>query len=255
MLFEQQEQLSVRHLIQHFQREIPITVDHSCTICFPQPRTIPVTFLNFWNWIERYYFEDSFTIYTVSALPVYCQAYRNDPNINKSQFVVDLAVKLFLSIRYKRIPDSFTDLLYIFLNFSFRSNYFQDPITPQLIADFNSDVNFVNNFTFAAGATPTPSLRNSPVNTNIPTQPNPLPPQNLTNNPPINMASANEMKTIFQNIFGINPGLVNNGATLKDVLTNVQTAVDATTTAVDNLTQANTNRATGKIVDVPLFHR
>jgi len=155
MLFEQQEQLSVRHLIQHFQREIPITVDHSCTICFPQPRTIPVTFLNFWDWIEQYYFGDSFTIYTVSALPVYCQAYSNDPNINKSQFVVDLAVKLFLSIRYKRIPESFTDLLYIFLNFTFRSNYFQDPITPQLIADFNSDINFVNNFTFAAGATST----------------------------------------------------------------------------------------------------
>ena len=153
MLFEQQEQLSVRHLIQHFQREIPITVDHSCTICFPQPRTIPVTFLNFWNWIERYYFGDSFTIYTVSALlgliiffnfffAVYCQAYRNDPNINKSQFVVDLAVKLFLCIRYKRIPDSFTDLLYIFLNFTFRSNYFQDPITPQLIGKNSFRKNF-----------------------------------------------------------------------------------------------------------------
>src|SRR5207249_4516949 len=133
---------------------------------------------------------------------------------------------------------------------------FQDPITPQLIADFNSDVNFVNNFTFAAGATSTSSLRNSPVNTDIPpTQPNPLPSPNLPNNPLVNMASANEMKTIFQNIFGIDPNNVNNGATLKDVLGNVQNAVNATTTAVDNLTQANTNRATGKIIDVPLFHR
>ena len=192
MLFEQQEQLSVQHLIQHFQREIPITVDHSCLICFPQPRVIPVTFLNFWNWIEQYYFGDSFTLYTVSALPIYCQAFRNDPNIIKSQSVVNLAVKLFLSIRYKRLPDSFTDLLYIFLNFTFRTNYFQDPITPQLINSFNSDITFVNNSSFAAGATSTSNnsaLTNPPENTLTPP---------VQQNQLVNMAAtAQEMEQIF----------------------------------------------------------
>src|SRR5438034_6153988 len=239
MLFEQQEQLSVQHLIQHFQREIPITVDHSCLICFPQPRIIPVTFLNFWNWIEQYYFGDSFTLYTVSALPIYCQAFRNDPNIIKSQSVVNLAVKLFLSIRYKRLPYSFTDLLYIFLNFTFRTNYFQDPITPQLINSFNSDITFVNNFSFATGATSTSNnsaLTNPPENTlTPPVQQNQLANLFPLNNQPVNMAQPathDELKTIFQNIFGINPATPNNPNALAAVLGNVQTAVDATNTAL-----------------------
>src|SRR5436305_12445406 len=101
MLLEQQERISVQHLIEHFQNSTALSIDHSCTICYSQPRVITVTFRNFWNWLETYYFADTYTLYSVHALPVYCQAFQNDPNINKSPSVTNLATQLLLSIRYQ----------------------------------------------------------------------------------------------------------------------------------------------------------
>ena len=103
MVFEQQEQLIVKHLYEHHRIEYqPLsTIDHSCTTCYPQPQVVTVSFQNFWNWIESYHSEESFTIYTVQALHIYFQAFERDSNTNKSQQVINLAVKLFLSIRYR----------------------------------------------------------------------------------------------------------------------------------------------------------
>jgi hypothetical protein len=140
MLLEQQERLSVQHLIEHYQNSTALSIDHSCTICYPQPRVITVNFQNFWNWIENHYFGDSFTLYSVHALPTYCQAFRNEPNTNKSQAVINLAVKLLLSIRYSIRPSSFPDLLHLFLNVTYRTNYFEEPVTLELLNNLNRDL-------------------------------------------------------------------------------------------------------------------
>src|SRR5581483_8271736 len=160
MLFEQQDRLSARHLIEHFQDLIPTSIDHSCIICFPQPQVITTQFQNFWDWIEKYYFGETFTLYTVQALQTYFIAFNNDPNNTKSQQVIDLAVKIFLSISYSQRPWSFPDLLFIFLNYTHRSNYFQDPITSELIQRFEADN---NNYSYAAGVTGTSDPRSLPT--------------------------------------------------------------------------------------------
>lgn len=40
------------HLIEH---STALFIDHSCTICYPQPIVITISIQNFWNWIETYY--------------------------------------------------------------------------------------------------------------------------------------------------------------------------------------------------------
>src|SRR6266542_5005290 len=158
MLLEQQEEISVKHLIQHFNRAIPTIVDHSCLNCFPRLQVIPVTFLNFWNWIETYYFGKNFTLYTVSALPIYYETFRRDPNTTKSSFVISLALKLLLSISYYRRPSLLQDLLYYLLNFTFCTNYFENPITPEVITTFKTASISVKDSTFTAKHPATPAI-------------------------------------------------------------------------------------------------
>ena len=83
----------------------------------------PMEFRNFWNWLETYYRAETFTLYTVQALPIYCAAFQNDSNSTKPPQVVDLALKILLSISYFVRPNVLEDLVYYFLNFTFRTNY------------------------------------------------------------------------------------------------------------------------------------
>src|SRR3954454_20151798 len=87
MLLEQQENLSVKHLIEHFTNLTALSIDHSCTICYPRPQLVTVEFENFWNWIETYFCGDTFTLYTVQALPIYCVAFQNDTSINNFFYI------------------------------------------------------------------------------------------------------------------------------------------------------------------------
>src|SRR4051812_28524299 len=108
---------------------------------------VTVEFENFWNWIEIYFCGDTFTLYTVQALPIYCVAFQNDTNINKSQKVVDITVELLLSITYSVRPESFSDLIYFLLNFTYRTNYFKNPVTVELIDNVNLEISVTNKFT------------------------------------------------------------------------------------------------------------
>ena len=243
MSFERQEALSVQHLIQYFNRELPTVIDHSCVICFPTPETVTIQFRNFWNWIYTYYRADTFTLYTVQALPVYCVAFQNDTNFTKSFQVVDLAVKLLLSISYFVRPTSLEDLVYYFLYFTFRTNYFNNPITPELITAFNTDLATVNNNPLSNYQAP---INNPPLN-------------NQTNN--VNM-DADAMKDIMKMVWGTDPNdgtrLRNVGDFLKDTLntntTAITNALQNNLTAINTLTTANQNRTTSKVVDVPFFY-
>jgi hypothetical protein len=167
MLLEQQEDLSTKHLIEHFQNLIPLSVDHSCVICYPQPKVVTVEFQNFWNWIETYFLADTYTLYSVAALPIFITAFNNDPNTLKSQQVVDLAIKLLLSISYFVRPEPFTDLISFLLNFTSRTNYFQNPVTTDIIQQFNKDLeanHITKTLTFATFQNPNPPV--------LPNQPN-----------------------------------------------------------------------------------
>jgi hypothetical protein len=242
MQFEEQEKLSARHIVEHFKNLTPLSIDHSCTICYPQPKTVSVEFKNFWDWIEAYFLADTYTLYTVQALHTYFTAFQNDPNTKKSQQVIDLAIKILLSIAYSIRPNSFTDLIYFSLNFTYRTNYFKNPVTADLINTYNSDITAAN----TSSTTQVPFL---PV-------PVPTPP-----NPNTNMAiSQAEMLLLFQNAFGLdNNGRVRNiGDLLNDTLINnnntMQTELQNNLAAINALAQANQNRISTKIIDVPTFH-
>ena len=232
MVFEQQEQLIVKHLYEHHRIEYqPLsTIDHSCTICYPQPQAITVSFQNFWNWIETYHFGESFTLYTVQALHIYFQAFERDSNTNKSQQVINLAVKLFLSIRYLVRPTDFQDILFFFLNFTYRTNYFKDPVTPEIINNFNNQNPEGKVYTFTAN-----------------TIPNVINSLNITVNK-MTAATNDQIKTIMENIFGVG------GVNFTNALNALDTSTQATTTSVNNLITANQNRMGSKIVEVPPFH-
>ena len=146
-LLEQQESLAAQHLTEHFSRTlryIPHTVDHSCLICFPRPNIVPVEFGNLWNWIEAYHSGKEFTIYTVQALPTYITAFKNDPNNRKCDQVVIIAIGLLLSITYDIKPD-LPGLLFEFLNFTQRTNHFENPITVEIIQAFRDRLEEINN--------------------------------------------------------------------------------------------------------------
>ena len=122
---------------------------------------------------------------------------------------------------------SFPDILYYFLNFTSLTNYFRNPLTPELIANFNTVNTEQKYYTFAASVTPKVILN-----------------RGIT----IEMASRDEIRQIMEGIFGAG------GGNLTAALTAIQTAAAGTTTAVNNLTTANQNRTGTKIVEVPTFH-
>jgi hypothetical protein len=139
-------------------------------------------------------------LYTVQALHTYFTAFQNDPNTKKSQQVVDLATQILLSIAYSIRPNSFTDLIYFFLNFTYRTNYFKNPVTADLINTYNSDITTAN----TSSATQVPLL---PVL--VPTLPNPnfdnflTDPTATNNNQQNNLNMNNEQLTnLLTTIFG-----------------------------------------------------
>ena len=67
---------------------------------------------------------------------------------------MDTSIKLLLSIKYTIRPISFPDILYYFLNFTSLTNYFRSPLTPELIANFNTVNTERKYYTFAASVTP-----------------------------------------------------------------------------------------------------
>src|SRR3954470_199904 len=114
-LLKQRIQLTVYYTAEHILNNIT-TVDHSCQNCYPPPFDLPVAFQNFWNWIRNYYFADTYTSYTIQALPIFYQTFQQDPNNFKGNQVVKLAIELLYSVRYQRKPDPVTTLIFHFLN-------------------------------------------------------------------------------------------------------------------------------------------
>ncbi|CAB5379958.1 unnamed protein product [Rhizophagus irregularis] len=178
--FEQQLQLTTRHTAQHLSNiNPPTTVDHSCRICYPPPLVLPPAFQNFWNWISNYFFAVSYTSYTIRALPIFCQAFQLDNNRIKGLQVLILSSKLLFSIRYQQRPDPIRNLVFFFFNLTHRTNYFNNPVTPQLVAQLNTDIQTERN--------------NNP--------------NNLIDNPPVynqNMADEAAITNALQTVFGNN---------------------------------------------------
>ena len=273
MLFEQQEELSAVHQSEHNNPDfdyLPHTIDHSCLICFPRPQLIPVNFLNFWNWIENYYNGVEFTIYTVSSLSIYSFAFRNDPSNNKSAQVINLAIKLFLSITYSVNPTSFPTLLHEFLNYTYYTEYFTLPVTPELIEVFQTLTPDHNTLSFTASQVPvTPTLTvEEALLSELPFYPeSDSDEESVTtvvssthsihsthsNSPIPNMTAItnDEMAVLLGQVFGNTGGTPGNPRNIGDDLL---TALTNNQTAITNLTTANQNCPSGKIIEVPLFH-
>ncbi|CAB4405682.1 unnamed protein product [Rhizophagus irregularis] len=154
-------------------------IDHSCQTCYPSPLVLPPTFQNFWNWISNYFFATNYTSYTIKALPVFCQAFQLDNNRIKGAQVLTLSRDLLFSIRYHQRPDPIRNLVFFFLNLTHRTNYFNNPVTPQLVTQLNTDIQAERN--------------NNP--------------NNFIDNPPVNnqnMADEGAITNALQTVFGNN---------------------------------------------------
>ncbi|CAB4426493.1 unnamed protein product [Rhizophagus irregularis] len=139
------------------------------------------------------------------------------------------------------------DLVYYFLNFTFRTNYFNNPVTPELINTFNADLATANNYPLSNYQAPpnNPLLNNPPVNQN-------------------NNANMNEdqMKEIMKLVWGADATTPANPRNVGDLLQNtlnnntntITTALQNNLNAINALTVANQNRTTSKVVDVPFFY-
>src|SRR3984885_8003718 len=181
----QHERLSEEHRIDHLTKDYRLIVDHSCVVCFSRPQVVTLSFQNFWNWIKTYHYGIKFTVYSVQALHVYFAAFKNDPSNKKCRQVLDIGAKFLLSITYTTRP-SLPNLLFAFLNFTYRTNYFANPVTPEVIQAFRD------------------RLELEKTNNQAP-QPQPQPqPQLQHQQPPVPMADQAAITAALQAVFGQN---------------------------------------------------
>src|SRR6266536_1664007 len=222
------EQEYQNHIGKHLLNR-PVNIrERYCHYYYP-PNSIPTDnipngFPTFWLWISLQYSAEQYSAYSISAFRLLEE---NIYTATDLHFIANITSRLLQSICFQTLAVPFLELCYYTHKLFVSTNSFSTlPTGPQV-------TNAYNLF------------------------------HNINNNQVLNMAAAthDELKAIFQNIFGIDPTQQNNPNALAAVLGNVQTAVTATNTAltttntaITNLATANANRTTGKIVDVPLFH-
>ena len=141
-LFDNQFQQVPIHSAEHRLR--PVTDKNTaCDRCYPIPPTdkLPISFLNFAKWIYRNYSAYQFSGYTVSALKGFLGKLKKDPNHGPlSDNTTKAAYKVLLSNGYSNKPDSVPLLVIHLLNLPKRTNYFQQEVTPELFAQFNTEL-------------------------------------------------------------------------------------------------------------------
>jgi hypothetical protein len=111
MNFEIQEERILQHLFAHHTNQ-PLNQDYSCLICYPTSNRIPnQQFIHFWNWLQRYYNAESYSSYSVTALPLYLQLFQEETFPTNSHRTTTYLVKLLFSFRYRTRPFSLTQLI------------------------------------------------------------------------------------------------------------------------------------------------
>src|ERR1043165_9957182 len=133
MSFEEQEQEIERHCLLHRSNE-PLTRKYFCLICYPLTENVPdQQFQNFWNWLNRYYRPDTYTAYTVNALPVYCQLFEREPDTSQiSHQTTNYLVKLLFSIQFEEQPISLHKLILEIYQLTSQTNYFRQAVSHDL---------------------------------------------------------------------------------------------------------------------------
>src|ERR1043165_98484 len=132
MSFEDQQREIQRHRTLHESNE-PLTREYSCLICHPVTNTVPNNqFQNFWLFLSTYYPVDTYSAYTVTALPVYIHLFREEPTQDISERTVAYLIKLIFSIRFYTYPNSLHKLILEIFQLTHRTNYFVEPVTHDL---------------------------------------------------------------------------------------------------------------------------
>ena len=151
MSFKKQEKLTVRHLIEHYLNAAEITRDTLCYICYPSYQAIVTQpFVHFWDWITNYYRAESYTSYTVTAFNLHLTQFRSTTGTLVSQRYLHTIARILFSIRYRIRPSAtLSKLIYIVLELTVQTNYFERPVTPEL-------QNLISNF-YSPEPSPPPS--------------------------------------------------------------------------------------------------
>ena len=111
----------------------PLSRDYSCLSCYPLNNILPdLQFQNFWTWLSNYYRTDTYSAYTITALPVYCQLFQQEQTEKISTRTTTYLVKLLFSIRYIEAPLSLHKLILEVFQLTFRTNFFTEPVTQAL---------------------------------------------------------------------------------------------------------------------------
>ena len=207
--FELQARIATTHLTEHIQH-LPLTErDISCETCYIKPKRNKLTqqFNHFWYWVYQYENAQTFNSYTTTAFEAYLEEFKQeDPE--QTTVSLQLSTRSFntlLSIRYHPVPRESKRLHLYFLNLTKKTDYFNNPVTEELIENLRPLVHQELN-----KANKPPTELPPPIE----------PPENLGN-------MAEDLQTAFEAVFGANA-------------TNLTNVLKANNTA---LTQALANNA------------
>src|ERR1043166_2175347 len=132
MSFADQQREIQRHQTLHESNE-PLTKEYSCLICYPVTNIVPNNqFQNFWLFLSTFYPVDTYSAYTVTALPIYLHLFRQEHSQDIFEKTIAYLIKLLFSIRYYTYPDSLHKLILEIFQLTFQTNYFTEPVTYDL---------------------------------------------------------------------------------------------------------------------------
>jgi hypothetical protein len=209
-----------QHLRKHQLNRRIRTRKFYCIRCYPVVHltadSIPPGFHYFWLWITVQYTAEQYTKATLIAFRNFRAHIAADTTNNIAQ---DTSA-ILTSIQFQTIAVPLLELAYYTYIFYISTNEFQSLPTEQLVLDAYRTYH------------------------NIP-----------RTNTTVNMGiSEAQMRAIFLQAFGADPGNNTQIQPLTTTMNALQTEMNNTTTAVTNLLAANNRRATTKVVDVPYFH-
>ena len=105
-VFCNQREFKDRHQEEHELGLTPKLRGTFCQQCYPPPRTLPETFINFWTWIFKYCYTTTYTAVSVVSLYTFIAIYKAEtPEDNYVSYrVANYAYKLLGSLTYSSNP-------------------------------------------------------------------------------------------------------------------------------------------------------
>jgi Retrotransposon gag protein len=241
MNFEELERNISIHILRHFTHSYtrePLNEDFTCNLCYPPPpleeNSIP--FQNFWIWFQYEHRAETFSAYTVVTFNLFEQLFNTAESDYRTNRLQAIVIRLLSSIRYRTTPFSAEVLLHYIQGLADRTHCFQRPVDLSISSEVLQEIydqeliniQRVRLLLRQILSSPTPSA--SSLST---TTPPGTPPTGI-----MTTATATELTTLFQSIFGIDGANLTNIAQQMQNHTNAAGQSERTTIKVDSFSGA-----------------